>query len=270
MQQGADEDECAHDDADDGNHFFQDAGRDAVGQLRAGHDTGELGHRDQKRHVQVDETIGEVADGAGSGSRDLDDLAGGDGGEGGESQDDHEGHGQHGAAHAGQARAESHGGADEQQLQTLPAVTGAVGDGAAFGGEQGIDAREDDDAPQDEVEDPGRCDGVGQGPGVAAHKTAYADGYGDAPVDAAVFAVQPGTQKPGKDEAEQGRGHGRMGRQAAKAAQGGDQQDAAHAYCSDEAADDEGDGQEDNDHGLLRCDVVHKLSKQRAKEKNNI
>ena len=59
-----------------------------------------------------------------------------------------------------------------------------------------------------------------------------------------------------------------MGGQAAKAAQGGDQQDAAHADSADEAADEQGDSQKDDDHDVLRCDVVHKQSKQRATKEN--
>ena len=50
-------------------------------------------------------------------------------------------------------------------------------------------------------------------------------------------------------------------------AQGGDQQDATHADSSNKPADDQGDDEKKDDHDLLRCDVVHKLSKQRAKDK---
>ena len=59
-----------------------------------------------------------------------------------------------------------------------------------------------------------------------------------------------------------------MGGQAAKAAQGGDQQDAAHADSADEAADEQGDSQKDDDRDVLRCDVVHKQSKQCATKEN--
>ena len=112
-----------------------------------------------------------------------------------------------------------------------------------------------------------RIDGIGQGTGITAYKAADTDRDGDAPVDAAVLAVQPGPQDAGKDEAEQGRGHGRMGGQATEGAQGGDQQDATHADSSNKPADDQGDDEKKDDHDLLRCDVVHKLSKQRAKDK---